>query len=157
MTDNLKILIVDNKDAYRIFFSKVVVVQIIVESWDCFAVEGKYDNLSINRGLQPECLDRFFHKSNGNWIVEDRVKRMVTFQQYNLKQPMTNNEAFDVVFLRNVMIHFPDGLKRELFETMATILVPNGFLFLGTGETVSGYTTRFEILEWQKAAFYRVK
>lgn len=121
------------------------------------AAEGKYDNLSINRGLEAEHLDRFFQKNNNKWLVEDRVKRMVVFQQYNLKQPMIKNEFFDVVFLRNVMIYFPDSLKRKLFETMATILAPNGYLFLGTGETVNGYTARFEMLEWQKAVFYRVK
>jgi len=89
--------------------------------------------------------------------VDDRVRKMVTFQPHDLRNPMPRSESFDVIFLRNVMIYFDDALKRKLFQMMANVLAPNGYLFLGTGETVNGYTTGFEILEWQKAAFYRRK
>jgi chemotaxis protein methyltransferase CheR len=121
------------------------------------AVEGTYDKVSINRGLEPMYLDRYFHGNGNTWTVDDRVRKMVTFQPHDLRNPMPRSESFDVIFLRNVMIYFDDALKRKLFQMMANVLAPNGYLFLGTGETVNGYTTGFEILEWQKAAFYRRK
>jgi len=121
------------------------------------AVRGTYDKVSISRGLEPKYLDRYFHGNGNTWTVDDRVRKMVTFQPHDLRNPMPRSESFDVVFLRNVMIYFDDTLKRKLFQMMTNVLAPNGCLFLGTGETVNGYTTGFEILEWQKAAFYRLK
>jgi chemotaxis protein methyltransferase CheR len=122
------------------------------------AVEGRYDNISINRGLEQKHLDRYFKKdSNSGWLLDDKVKKMVSFKPCNLKAHMMKGECFDVVFLRNVMIYFSDSLKRELFDRMADTLVPPGYLFLGTGETVNGYTTKFEMIEHQRAFYYRLK
>lgn len=121
------------------------------------AIEGRYDNISINRGLEQKHLDRYFQKHNNSWTLNDRVKDMVSFQPCNLKSLMMKGESFDIVFLRNVMIYFSDSLKRELFDRIANILVPQGYLFLGTGETVNGYTTKFEMIENQRAIYYRLR
>jgi chemotaxis protein methyltransferase CheR len=121
------------------------------------AVEGRYDSISINRGLRQTDLDRYFRKTNDGWSVDDRVKSMVSFNSCNLKTPMMRAASFDIVFLRNVMIYFPDSLKRELLDRVTTILAPNGYLVLGTGETVNGYTTNFDVIDFQRAIYYRLK
>jgi chemotaxis protein methyltransferase CheR len=121
------------------------------------ATEARYDRLSVGRGLEQKHLDRHFHKENGDWVVGDRVKRMVSFKSCNLKDPGMKAESFDVIFLRNVMIYFSDSLKREILGQMACMLGPGGCLFLGTGETVSGYSGRFDMVESGKAFFYRLK
>ncbi len=120
------------------------------------ADEGKYDAVSINRGLQQKHLDRYFKQNTNCWKIDDRVKAMISFKHCNLKSPVVG-EKYDIIFLRNVMIYFPDSLKRELFNRTAELLAPNGYLFLGTGETTNGYTTRFEMVEFRKAIYYRRK
>ncbi len=120
------------------------------------ADEGKYDAASISRGLQQKHLDRYFKQNTNYWKIDDRVKEMVSFKPCNLKAPVMG-EKYDIVFLRNVMIYFSDSLKRELFNRTAELLAPNGYLFLGTGETTGGYTTRFEMVGFQKAIYYRKK
>ncbi len=120
------------------------------------ADEGKYDAASINRGLQQRHLDRYFKQNTHYWKIDDRVKQMISFRPCNLKAPVMG-EKYDIIFLRNVMIYFSDSLKRELFNRMADLLAPNGYLFLGTGETTGGYTTRFEMVGFQKAIYYRRK
>jgi chemotaxis protein methyltransferase CheR len=129
----------------------------ISDSSLALASEGKYDNLSISRGLEQKHLDRYFRKDDKTWIVDDRVKQMVSFKACNLKDREMKTESFDIIFLRNVMIYFPDSLKRELLDGMAGMLAPDGYLFLGTGETVSGYTNRFDMVDGRKAIFYRAK
>ncbi len=120
------------------------------------ANEGKYDAASINRGLQQKHLDRYFKQNTNHWKIDDRVKAMISFKTCNLKSPVMA-EKYDIIFLRNVMIYFSDSLKRELLNRMAELLAPNGYLFLGTGETTGGYTTRFEMVGFQKAIYYRKK
>ncbi|SPF38215.1 Chemotaxis protein methyltransferase 1 [Syntrophobacter sp. SbD1] len=120
------------------------------------ANEGKYDAASINRGLQQKHLDRYFKQNTNYWKIDDRVKAMISFKTCNLKSSVMA-EKYDIIFLRNVMIYFSDSLKRELLNRMAELLAPNGYLFLGTGETTGGYTTRFEMVGFQKAIYYRKK
>ncbi|MGC9196812.1 MAG: CheR family methyltransferase [Syntrophobacteraceae bacterium] len=121
------------------------------------AGEGIYDSVSINRGLGQKHLNRYFRQESNCWKIDDRVKKMVSFKPNNLKSPSVVPQRFDVVFLRNVMIYFSESLKRELLARIARSIAPNGYLFLGTGETISGYSTLFEMVEFQKAIYYRKK
>lgn len=118
---------------------------------------GRYDSVSISRGLQQKHLDRYFTQEANCWKIDDRVKKMVCFKHTNLKSPPTIPQTFDIIFLRNVMIYFSESLKRELLNRMAKLLAPNGYLFLGTGETTSGYTALFDMVEFQRAIYYRKK
>jgi chemotaxis protein methyltransferase CheR len=83
---------------------------------------------------------------------------MVSFQQYNLKDraPRTLG-SFDLVFLRNAIIYFSDSFKKELFEKTAKLMSPRGHLFLGSGETITGYTDAFEMVEDPEGVYYRVR
>ena len=121
------------------------------------ADEGRYDSLAINRGLPQKHLDRYFKQDANFWKIDDRVKKMVSFKPTNLKLPFAMAQTFDIIFLRNVMIYFSETLKRELLNRVAKFLAPNGYLFLGTGETTSGYTQSFDMVEFQKAIYYRKK
>lgn len=121
------------------------------------ARRGVYDSISIKRGLEQSHLDRYFHKSDNGWAVSNLVRNLVTFESCNLKAPLKRMDSFDVVFLRNVMIYFDDALKKQLFETVASLLAPKGCLFLGTGETVSGYSSKFHMVEWNKASCYQLR
>jgi chemotaxis protein methyltransferase CheR len=121
------------------------------------AMEGAYDKSSISRGLPQQVLERYFRQEANSWVVEDKVKRLVTFKHFNLKDPCLGIGPFDAIFLRNVMIYFSEDMKRGLFDRLARTLVPGGYLFLGTGETVSGYSTSFHIMEHGGAIFYQLK
>jgi len=119
---------------------------------------GRYSDAAIRRGLPPAYLRRFFRKNGNQWEIEDRVRDMISFIQYNLKlAPPRTFGSFDVVFLRNVIIYFSDEFKRALFEKVAGLMSPSGVLFLGTGETISGYTEAFEIVEDGGCIYYRVR
>jgi chemotaxis protein methyltransferase CheR len=121
------------------------------------AIAGKYDNTSINRGLPEKYLAHYFQKKDNSWVLDEQVKRMVSFRQYNLKDPLVGLGLFDIVFLRNVLIYFSDALKRDIFERISRTMAPGGFLFLGTGETVSGYSSAFETVNSSGSMFYRLR
>jgi len=121
------------------------------------AHEGRYDSIAVSRGLEQKHLERYFAQEAKGWKIDDRVKKMVSFRHDNLKLPAQTVQTFDIIFLRNVMIYFSESLKRELLTRMAKLLSPGGYLFLGTGETTSGYTPLFEMVEFGKAIYYRKK
>lgn len=122
------------------------------------ARKGQYSQAAMDRGMTPRYLYRYFRKRANLWEIAPRVRDMVTFRRYNLKEvPPSGFGSFDVVFLRNVIIYFSDEFKRRLFEKAARLMSPRGYLFLGTGETISGYTDAFEPADDQEGIYYRLR
>jgi chemotaxis protein methyltransferase CheR len=121
------------------------------------AMAGKYDNGSILRGLPLEKRNRYFTKQEDFWFVAENVKQMVAFKKINLQEPFFGLGRFDVVFLRNVIIYFSDSFKEDLLNRIARMLKPGGYLFLGAGETVHGYTSAFRVKEHNGCIFYQLK
>ena len=122
------------------------------------AQKAEYDSVAMGRGLNPEYRDRYFRVSGtGTWLVKDKVRNLVNFRSFNIGDGIWDLGLFDVLFLRNVIIYFSNALKLDIFKKLARIMNPGAVLFLGTGETVSGYTTLFDILEDAGAIYYRLK
>ncbi|MCP4673525.1 MAG: protein-glutamate O-methyltransferase CheR [Desulfobacula sp.] len=122
------------------------------------ATKGQYDNNTMKRGMTPDFHKTYFKKEKNKWVINERVKNMITFKELNLKTPFERTMGpFDIVFLRNVIIYFSDELKKTLFNRIIDILSPGGYFFLGTGETITGYTDGFEPLVHNDAIYYKLK
>ncbi len=126
-------------------------VQIIGTDLDTSVLE------QAERGVYPDKrvadLDRarlkanFFRgkgKNEGYVRVRPELRRMTQFQQVNLLQDWPFHEPFDVVFCRNVIIYFNKEIQRRLFDRMADIMVPQGWLYIGHSETLWRVSERFE-------------
>lgn len=123
-----------------------------------YAQAGNYNDAAIRRGLPSTYHHRFFKRNDKSWVIDDKIKKLVTFMRINLKDPILSTLGpFDVIFLRNIIIYFSDEQKKILFRRIARLLSPNGCLFLGTGETVSGYTDMFDITYHGNAIYYTLK
>jgi len=122
------------------------------------AQTGRYDINAMSRGLPPGHLERYFRKDGNEWILEPKIKNMVTFRQINLKEPISGGiGSFDIIFLRNVTIYFSEEFKKILFSRVSRLMNRGGYLFLGAGETVGGYSDAFDIIEYEGTIFYRIK
>ncbi len=122
------------------------------------AQSGRYETIAMGRGLPSMYVEKYFEKQDDHWHIKDPVRRLVTFKQFNLKDPLAGlSGPFDVLFLRNVIIYFSDDFKRRLFNNIRRVLKPGGFLFLGAGESTTGYSDAFEVLEHDGAIYYRAQ
>jgi chemotaxis protein methyltransferase CheR len=63
----------------------------------------------------------------------------------------------DVVFLRNVLIYFDTPTKVAILERLRRVIKPDGFLFLGAGETTLNLDPSYERVTFDKATCYRLK
>jgi len=61
---------------------------------------------------------------------------MVAFRQKNLLSPdfVGNQQPYDVIFCRNLLIYFDRPTQGLLMTTLARLLSPGGFLFVGPAE-----------------------
>ncbi len=121
------------------------------------AISGRYDGLSIKRGLEEEVRDRYFEKKGRVWAISDRVKRMVRFQRFNLMDGFMGLGHFDLVLCRNVLIYFEADLKRDIVDRMVGILGNSGTLIVGASESLQGCAARLQLVQLDRQFFYRVK
>ena len=70
--------------------------------------------------------------------ISPRLQAMVRFRHLNLMGAWPMRRAFDVIFCRNVMIYFDVPTKERLLERLARQLVPEGLLYIGHSERVTG-------------------
>ncbi|MFP4163490.1 MAG: CheR family methyltransferase [Chitinispirillaceae bacterium] len=121
------------------------------------AKAGRYDAIVIARGLPDDIKQRYFTLDGKVWTINDKVKKMVTFKKLNLQDSYAQMGKMDIVFCRNVMIYFSDQFKKDIFSRLAKLLRPSGFLFVGASESVINYSSDFEMLNHQRALYYKVK
>ena len=86
------------------------------------AKSGRYDEAALARGLGDERRSQFFHPDGKVWVVNDEVKRLVTFRKFNLQDSLEPLGHFDIVFLRYVCIYFSDPFKRQIYQGIAKLL-----------------------------------
>ena len=94
---------------------------------------------------------------DGNYRVQPRFQRMVTFRQANIVslESFLDSSQYDVVFCRNVLIYFSEAALRLAIENFAAVLRPGGILFLGPSESIIGMSPLFETIRLGDCIAYR--
>ncbi len=121
------------------------------------AQAGQYDRIAMGRGLDPDRRRRYFVDDGRYCRIADEVKRLVTFREFNLQESFMSLGRFDIVLCRNVAIYFSDAFKRELYKKIHGVLAPEGSLFLGSSESISAYSTDYDLLDHKGGIYYRAK
>ncbi len=118
---------------------------------------GVYNKFEIERGLPPEQLHRYFAPSNGDWRIKDEIRSIVSFRKMNLMQPFTGLGKFDIIFCRNVAIYFTLEDRKKLFDKIADALEPEGYLVIGSTESLTGVCPKFVPKRHLKSIFYQLR
>jgi chemotaxis protein methyltransferase CheR len=119
------------------------------------ASRGFYAAHEIERGLSPARLNRFFQPENGGWRVKDSLRALCTFERRNLLDPNSARGKFDVIFCRNVAIYFTPDARRGLFLRLTTALTPDGWMFVGSQESLRDVGPQFIPQQHCRAICYR--
>jgi chemotaxis protein methyltransferase CheR len=80
---------------------------------------------------------------------------MITYQRLNLTKPLPFMSQFDVVFIRNVLIYFDQSTKIDILNRVHRTLNPDGYLFIGSAETVIGMGLPYRREEIDATVCYR--
>lgn len=119
---------------------------------------GRYNKFEIERGLPKEKLKKYFLPlSDNGWKVKDDLRSLATFKKLNLLENLVGLGRFDVIFCRNVAIYFSSTDKVSLFQRLAEILEPNGYLIIGSTESLLGVSPLFEGKKHLRSVFYQLK
>ncbi len=121
------------------------------------ASSGKYNKFEIERGLTRDKLNKYFTLIGNNWKIKDQIRAMAIFRKLNLMLPFTGLGKFDIILCRNVAIYFTLEDKKKLFNKLAQTLEPDGYLLIGSTESLTGICPRFAPKRHLRSIFYQLK
>jgi len=107
------------------------------------AKEGIYSQFEAQRGLPVTLLVKYFTQTGDRWQINQKIRSMVQYREFNLLNDPRSLGRFDVVFIRNVLIYFDQPTKTRILGSIARRLVPDGVLMLGGAESVFGLSDAF--------------
>jgi chemotaxis protein methyltransferase CheR len=118
---------------------------------------GHYNKFEMERGLDKDKIQRYFSQNNNTWKIRDDIRAMALFQKINLMGSFAGIGKFDIVLCRNVAIYFNAEDRRKLFDKIADVLEPDGYLIIGATESLTGINQRFEPQRHLRSVFYKLK
>ncbi|WFR95779.1 protein-glutamate O-methyltransferase CheR [Rhizobium tumorigenes] len=102
---------------------------------------GAYDEAALET-VSPAMRKQWFQEveiqGRRKFQVDDRVKRLITYNELNLMAQWPFKGNFDVIFCRNVVIYFDEPTQVKIWQRFAGLLPDKGHLYIGHSERVSG-------------------
>ncbi len=118
---------------------------------------GSYNKFEISRGLPPAKVQKYFNKDGDQWRIKDEIRAMAMFKKLNLMEPFSGIGKFDIIFFRNVAIYFTPQDRKKLYEKIARVLEPNGYLIIGATESLANDTDLYTPNRYLRSIFYQLK
>jgi chemotaxis methyl-accepting protein methylase len=113
------------------------------------AENGVYSNAKLG-----EIPDEF-HSSltygkgevEGWFSMKDCLRQKISYQQHNLVETAyPNNEMFDIIFCRNLLIYFNKETIESVINKLYERANPGAILFIGHAESLQGIETKWKLI-----------
>lgn len=98
---------------------------------------GEYNYPEV-KNVKKEYLDKYFRISGEKYLVDQKIKNMVTFKKHDLILEQYEKD-FDLIVCRNVVIYFNQDVKDNIYKKFSNSLKKGGLLFVGATESIYNY------------------
>lgn len=128
-------------------------------SWDARILATDIDTEMLRIGMAGEYAGEQYGNIPANYRGEvtrlkggeriqmsDALRALVAFKPLNLLDAWPMRGQFDAVFCRNVVIYFDKPTQTKLFNRMADLIAPGGWLYIGHSESLFKICDRFELV-----------
>jgi chemotaxis protein methyltransferase CheR len=113
---------------------------------------GSYDERAVRHVAPPERARYFdFDPKAQRWAVKDELRALTTWKSHNLLRPI-DEEPFDCVFIKNVLIYFDARSKQTATRHLIGSVARGGYLVVGPTE---GIYNMVEPLEKRRSWLYQ--
>jgi two-component system CheB/CheR fusion protein len=109
---------------------------------------------NIELDVSAERLRRFFVRKEEEYQVSRQIRDMVVFAT----QDLTKDPPFsrlDLVCCRNVLIYMQPALQKRVLRVFHYALNPDGFMLLGTSETVGEAAELFSVVDRKLKIYFK--
>ena len=118
------------------------------------AKRGRYDSISIMRGLGDYYKNKYFVRDGISWVIDPKIIEPVSFTRFNLQENYHKFGIFDVIFCRYVLIYFSDEQKKDIISKMRNSLTDKGVLFTGNYALYDLFSGEFKPNHYENLTYY---
>lgn len=112
------------------------------------ARQGRYTHFDVQRGLSARDLIDFFDPApepdSTDWVIKDRLKTYVNFEDVHLLSSLGTLPKFHAVLFRGALPHYSAPAQIRVLRGLSSLILPYGFLLLGSGEALSQVNFGFD-------------
>ncbi len=109
---------------------------------------------SIEADVSPERLQRFFVKMGTDYQVARRLRELCVFSPQNVVSDAPFSRI-DLVSCRNLLIYLQPPLQRKVLRLIHYALDADGYLILGTSETVGDSAELFSLVDRKNKVYLK--
>ncbi|MBN2591827.1 MAG: PAS domain-containing protein [Sedimentisphaerales bacterium] len=136
---------------------KKMEVQIFATDLDVEVIDtaryGRYPD-SISADISHKFLKKYFVRLDNSYKIKEQIREKLVFAKQDLiKDPPFSK--LDLICCRNVLIYMNQDLQKKIIPLFHYTLNPNGFLFLGTSETIGQFSDLFSPVDTKQKIFSR--
>jgi chemotaxis protein methyltransferase CheR len=151
----LAMLILERKDEFEGWNIEIVgsdINQRVLHT----ARKGVYRKNSF-RTTDQYYMSKYFEQEDGNWRINDEVRKLVSFNCLNLFDEVKTRFVglMDVVFCRNVLIYFRTDARKKVIDSFFRRLNDGGYLLLGHAESLMNISTAFALKHLREDLVYQ--
>lgn len=128
---------------------KAVEVKVFATDLDnesiAFAQKGVYSFQSL-KPVSPLLIEKYFTAVENGFMINENIRRMVIFARHNIftDPPFSN---LDLISCRNMLIYIKQEKQNAVLSVFQQMLCDNGFLFLGSSESLGPIEHTFDIVD----------
>ncbi|MEM5787925.1 MAG: PAS domain-containing protein, partial [Syntrophobacteraceae bacterium] len=94
-------------------------------------------------------------KKNGIYRVKTSLREMIVYATQNLASDPPFSRL-DLISCRNLLIYMDSALQKKIIPLFHYTLNPDGYLFLGSSESIGNFSSLFSVLD-SKSKIFKVK
>ncbi len=132
-------------------------VQVFATDIDGDSIEvarvGLYPD-SISVDVPPEYLERYFKREDSSFRINKEIRDRVVFALQNVISDPPFSKI-DLISCRNLLIYFGSELQKKVLPLFHYSLKKEGFLFLGSSETIGEFSDYFSVMDRKWKLFKR--
>ncbi|WP_010165855.1 CheR family methyltransferase [Candidatus Epulonipiscium viviparus] len=106
--------------------------------------------------VNPVRLNKYFDKKGQNYQVKKYIRSLIIFAKHNIISEAPFSKL-DLISCRNVLIYLENIIQQKVFAAFGFSLKENGYLFLGTSESLGEMGKYFEAVNFKQKIFRRLK
>jgi chemotaxis protein methyltransferase CheR len=120
------------------------------------ARRGIYSSYAV-RIVPPSYQQKYFRNQGDTYEIDEGVRNAVKFMNVNLidEKAVRAIRDVDVIFCRNVLIYFDDKSKRKAVSLLYNALAQDGFLMVGTSESLHSVTRALQPTVIDRVVLYQ--
>jgi len=120
------------------------------------ARKGIYGRRAV-ANVPTDLLERYFEPRSGHFELQPRLRRRIEYRSLNLVREALQipPSSFDLIFFRNVLIYFRPSSQQRVTRAVAATMADDGYLFLGTSESLWQLCPELEPVDLGSCFCYR--